>query len=126
LDRLGWSTQNMLDIAEGLRGRGARLCALSFGGGDVDTSSPMGSMFFTIMAGLAQMEHDIQRERTVDLATNRCDAGNDLGGRPQRVTDSEIRSAIRLVDGGDPVVQVARDLGMSRATFYQRFLALNG
>lgn len=120
LDRLGRSTQNMLTFAEGLRGRGAGLRVLNLGGGDVDTSTPMGSMLFTIMAALAQMEHEIKRERVVDSISKRRAAGHDLGGRPRRITDSQIRSAIRLVDGGAPAAQVARDLGMSRATFYRR------
>ena len=120
LDRLGRSTQNMLDFAGALRDRGAGLRVLNLGGGDVDTSTPVGSMLFTIMAALAQMEHDIKRERIIDSVSKRRDAGKDLGGRPQRVTDSQIRRAIRLVDSGDPAAQVARDLGMSRATFYRR------
>jgi len=120
LDRLGRSTQNMLDLARELRERGAALRVLNLGGGDVDTSTPMGSMLFTIMAALAQMEHDIRRERTVDSISKRRQAGKDLGGRPLRVTDSQIRNAVRLVDGGEPAAQVARDLGMSRATFYRR------
>jgi len=66
LDRLGRSTQNMLDFAQELRERGAGLRALNLGGGDVDTATPMGSMLFTIMAALARMEHDIKRERIVD------------------------------------------------------------
>jgi DNA invertase Pin-like site-specific DNA recombinase len=114
----------MLDFAERLRDRNAGLRVLNLGGGDVDTSTPMGSMLFTIMAALAQMEHDIKRERIIDSVNKRRDAGRDLGGRPQSVTDSQIRSAIRLVDGGDPAAQVARDLGMSRATFYRRSRAL--
>jgi len=120
LDRLGRSTQNMLDFAHELRDRGAGLRVLNLGGGDVDTSTPMGSMLFTIMAALAQMEHDIKRERIVDSISKRREAGKDLGGRPQRITDSQIRNAIRLVEGGEPAAQVARDLGMSRATFYRR------
>jgi DNA invertase Pin-like site-specific DNA recombinase len=124
LDRLGRSTQNMLDFAQGLRDRSAGLRVLNLGGGDVDTSTPMGSMLFTIMAALAQMEHDIKRERIIDSVSKRRDAGKDLGGRPQRVTDSQIRSAIHLVESGDPAAQVARDLGMSRATFYRRSRAL--
>jgi DNA invertase Pin-like site-specific DNA recombinase len=55
LDRLGRSTQNMLTLAEALRGRGAGLRVLNLGGGDVDTATPMGSMVFTVMAALAQM-----------------------------------------------------------------------
>lgn len=126
LDRLGRSTQNMLAFADELRGRGAGLRVLNLGGGDVDTATPMGSMLFTIMAALAQMEHDIKRERVTDSISKRREAGKDLGGRPRRVTDSQIRSAVRLVEGGDPAAQVARDLGMSRATFYRRSRALKG
>ena len=124
LDRLGRSTQNMLAFADELRSRGAGLRVLNLGGGDVDTATPMGSMLFTIMAALAQMEHEIKRERVTDSIIKRREAGKDLGGRPRRVTDSQIRSAVRLVKGGDPAAQVARDLGMSRATFYRRSRAL--
>lgn len=124
LDRLGRSTQNMLAFADELRHRGAGLRVLNLGGGDVDTSTPMGSMLFTIMAALAQMEHEIKRERVTDSIAKRRAAGQDLGGRPQRVTDSQVRSALRLVEGGTPAAQVARDLGMSRATFYRRSKAL--
>ena len=124
LDRLGRSTQNMLAFAEELRGRGAGLRVLNLGGGDVDTATPMGSMLFTIMAALGQMEHEIKRERVVDSIAKRREAGKNLGGRPQLITDSQIRSALSLVEGGTPAAQVARDLSMSRATFYRRSKAL--
>lgn len=114
----------MLAFADELRGRGAGLRVLNLGGGDVDTSTPMGSMLFTIMAALAQMEHEIKRERVVDSIAKRRAAGHDLGGRPQRITDSQIKSALRLVAAGAPAAQVVRDLGMSRATFYRRSRAL--
>ena len=124
LDRLGRSTQNMLAFAEHLRDCGAGLRVLNLGGGDVDTSTPMGSMLFTVMAALAQMEHEIKRERVTDSINKRREAGKALGGRPRRLTDSQIRSAISLVKGGEPAAQVARDFGMSRATFYRRSRAL--
>lgn len=120
LDRLGRSTQNMLAFADDLHDRGASLRVLNLGGGDVDTSTPMGAMVFTIMAALAQMEHEIKRERLIDSINKRRAAGQSLGGRPQSVTNSQVRNAIRLVESGEPVVQVARDLGMSRATYYRR------
>lgn len=31
----------------------------------------------------------------------------DLGGRPRRFSDSQIRSAVRLIKGGEPAAQVA-------------------
>ena len=125
LDRLGRSTQNMLAFAGELRTSGAGLRVLNLGGGDVDTSTPMGSMLFTIMAALGQMEHDIKRERVVDSITKRRQAGKDLGGRPRLVIDSQVRNARRLIEAGETAAAVARDLGMSRATFYRRSRALD-
>lgn len=69
---------------------------------------------------LGQMEHEIKRERVTDSISKRREAGKDLDGWPRRVTDSQIRSAVRLVKSGEPAAQVARDLGVSRPTFYSR------
>ncbi|UKF32431.1 recombinase family protein [Clavibacter phaseoli] len=124
LDRLGRSTQNMLALAEDLRERGASLRVLNLGGGDVDTATPMGSMVFTVMAALAQMELEIKRERITDSVSKRRAAGKDLGGRRQVFTDSQIKNAARLLEGGEPAAQVARDMGMSRATLYRRLRGL--
>lgn len=120
LDRLGRSTANMLGLAEDLRARGVNLRVLNLGGGNVDTGTPMGSMVFTVMAALAQMELEIKRERINDSVSKRRAAGKDLGGRRQQFSDSQIRNARRLIEAGEPAVHVARDLGMSRATLYRR------
>lgn len=120
LDRLGRSTANMLELATVLRQRGTGLRVLNLGGGDADTGTPMGSMVFTVMAALAQMELEIKRERITDSVAKRRAAGKDLGGRRERFTDSQIENARRLVGAGQPATQVARDLGMSRATLYRR------
>lgn len=124
LDRLGRSTQNMLAFAEKLRDRGAGLRVLNLGGGDVDTRTPMGAMVFTVMSALAQMELDIKRERIGDSVTKRRAAGKDLGGRRLKFTDSQIRGAAYLLKQNEPAAQVARELGMSRATLYRRIRAL--
>lgn len=120
LDRLGRSTANMLDLAKALRERGIGLRVLNLGGGDVDTSTPIGSMVFTVMAALAQMELEIKRERITDSVSKRRAAGKDLGGRREQFTNSQIENARRLLAAGEPATHVARDLGMSRATLYRR------
>ncbi len=120
LDRLGRSTQNMLAFAEGLRSRPAALRVLNLGGGDVDTSTPMGAMVFTVMSALAQMELDIKRERITDSVAKRRTAGGDLGGRPKKVSDRQIRNALHLIEDGESTAQVLRDLGLTRSTFYRR------
>lgn len=120
LDRLGRSTQNMLSLPGELEQRGASLRVLNLGGGDIDTNTPMGAMVFTVMAALAQMELDIKRERITDSVTKRRAAGKDLGGRRQQFTPSQIQNAKRLLATGEPATQIAKDLGMSRATLYRR------
>ena len=61
-------------------------------GGDVDTAAPLGSMLFTIMAALAQMEHEITRERVTDSLSNRREAERTSTAGPRRVTDSHTVS----------------------------------
>lgn len=125
LDRFGRSTANMLDLSKGFRERGIGLRVLNLGGGDVDTGTPMGFMVFTVMAALAQMELDIKRERITDSVTKRRAAGKDLGGRRPQFTNSQIDNARRLIDAGQSATQVARDLGMSRATLYRRIAEID-
>lgn len=120
LDRLGRSTQNMLELATQLKADGVNLRVLNLAGGDVDTSTPMGQMTFTVMSALAEMELAIKRERINDSVSKRRAAGKDLGGRKASFTDSQIQNARRLIEAGQPAAQVARDLGMSRATLYRR------
>lgn len=124
LDRLGRSTANMLALANELRAQKVNLRVLNLGGGNVDTGTPMGSMVFTVMAALAQMELEIKRERINDSNTKRRDAGMDLGGRRPVFSESQIANARRLIEQGQPVSHVARDLGMSRATLYRRIAHL--
>lgn len=125
LDRLGRSTVNMLKLAEEIKTKGAGLRVLNLGGGDVDTSTPMGAMVFTVMAALGQMELEIKRERITDSVSKRRAAGKDLGGRRIQFTDSQIKKAARLIESGEPAAEVARDLGMSRATLYRRMEGLS-
>ena len=120
LDRLGRSTQSMLALATELRERGVALRVLNLGGEHVDTATPMGAMLFTVMAALAQMELEIKRERVRDSNEKRRAAGKDLGGRRQQFTDSQVENARRLIEAGQSPTDVARDLGMSRATLYRR------
>ncbi|QCO98458.1 recombinase family protein [Arthrobacter sp. 24S4-2] len=124
LDRLGRSTANMLGLSEELRTRRINLRVLNLGGGNVDTATPIGGMVFTVMAALAQMELEIKRERITDSVSKRRAAGKDLGGRRAQFTDSQIENARRLIAAGEPATQVARDLGMSRATLYRRIAGI--
>ncbi|MEX5237612.1 helix-turn-helix domain-containing protein [Kocuria arenosa] len=85
---------------------------------------PMSSMVFTVMAALAQMELGIKPEWITDSVANRRAAGKDLGGRRRTFADSQIRTAVRLIEAGESAIQVTQDLGTSRATIYRRIREL--
>jgi len=59
-DRLGRSTSHLLQVLEELKNKGIPLIATSQ---NIDTSTPMGKFFFTILSGFAEMEREMIRER---------------------------------------------------------------
>jgi len=120
LDRLGRSALPMLALASDLRARGVGLRVLNLGGESIDTSTPTGALLFTVMAGIAEMELEIKRERSRDSVAKRRAVGRDLGGRRQTVTDAQVRAAWKRVQEGESAASVARSLGVSRATLYRR------
>lgn len=61
LSRLARSTRDALDIADRLAKSGADLVSLTE---SIDTSSPMGKMFFTMMSALAELERSMISQRT--------------------------------------------------------------
>jgi len=60
-DRLGRSTQHLLQVLEELKNRNVRLIAVEQ---NIDTFTSMGKFFFTIMSGFAEMEREMIIERT--------------------------------------------------------------
>lgn len=125
IERLGRSTQTVFAVAAQLQTRRAELRVLDLAGHTVDTSTAAGSMLFTTLAALTRMERELKRERARDSVERRRHAGDSLGGRPLVFTDDQILRAVRLVEEGQPAAKVARDLGMSRTTFYRRSRALD-
>ncbi|NYF12991.1 hypothetical protein HDC34_001285 [Pseudoclavibacter sp. JAI123] len=93
LDSLGCSTGNMRTVAEELRDEGVAWRVLSLGGGNVDTSTPMGSMVFTVLAAVVQMEFEMKRERVLDSINRRRAAGSDLGGRQVKISESQLNNS---------------------------------
>lgn len=84
----------------------------------IDTSTPAGRFFFHVMASLAQMERELIVERTrAGLAAARTPGR--VGGRRRQMTDSKIESAKRLLAGGTPPREVAKNLGVSVPTLYR-------
>lgn len=115
LDRLGRNTQNVLTVIDDLRARSVGFRSLTEG---LDTTGPMGTAMLTIMAAFAQLERDTMIERTkAGLAA--AARNNRRGGRPRKVNDTDAEKARGLKEKGITAPDIARMLGVSRATVYR-------
>ena len=115
LDRLRRSVKQLIELVGELEKRGVHLKSLT---DSIDTSTPAGRFFFHVMASLAQMERELIVERTrAGLAAARTPGR--VGGRRRQMTDSKIESAKRLLAGGTPPREVAKNLGVSVPTLYR-------
>jgi DNA invertase Pin-like site-specific DNA recombinase len=72
----------------------------------------------TIMAGFLQLERDTMIERTrAGLAA--AAANGRKGGRPRKVDDAAAAKARQLREKGITATDIAKMLGVSRATVYR-------
>src|SRR6476646_3313625 len=118
LDRRGRNTQHVLAVVDELTSRGIGFRSLTEG---LHTDGPMGTAMLTIMAAFAQLERDTMIERTrAGLAA--AAANGRKGGRPRKVDAAAAAKARTLRDKGITVKDIAKMLGVSRATVY-RYLA---
>lgn len=115
LDRLGRSTKDLLNLVSELDSLGVNLRVLEQ---SINTSTPEGKLFFTMVAAFAEFEREIMRARTVDgLASAR--ARGRLGGRRPAMSEAKKALAIQMYSDGKHVKDIAEIFGVSRPTIYR-------
>jgi DNA invertase Pin-like site-specific DNA recombinase len=115
LDRLGRSVKHLVDLVGELDELGVHFRSLT---DSIDTSTASGRFFFHVMASLAEMERELTVERTRAGLEVARQLGR-IGGRKRKMTDSKIDTAKKLLAGGTPPNDVAKDLGISVPTLYR-------
>ena len=119
LDRLGRSALDMLSLDMLFRERKIKLVSLTEG---VDTDTPAGQFYYSILAALAQMERATIRERiNAGLAAARL-RGKTLG-RPRKLRTDIIRQVQLLKRHGETISCIVKALKISRATVYRALRA---
>ena len=119
LDRLGRTVKGLVELVDGLKERSVQFKSVTDG---IDTSTSAGKFFFHVMAAMAEMERDLIRERTnAGLAAAR--ARGRLGGRKPKMNAAKLDAAKKLLRAGTPVAEVAKTLGVGRATLYRNLNA---
>ena len=82
------------------------------------TDGPKGKAMLTIMASFAQLERDTMIERT-RAGLLAAAANGRKGGRPRKVDEADAAKARQLRDKGIAAKDIAKMLGVSRATAYR-------
>ena len=112
LDRAGRTVRGLIDTVQEVEAKGAAFVSL---GDAIDTSTPHGRLFFTMIAAMAEFERAVIVERTNEgLAAAR--ARGRVGGRPS-VDHAKLELAFRMYDAGTfTVAEVCEQSGVSKST----------
>jgi DNA invertase Pin-like site-specific DNA recombinase len=121
-DRLGRSLEHLIELSTDLQARGVDLVVLDQG---IDTSTAVGRMFFQILGSIAEFEHALMSERTIDgLAAAR--ARGRTGGQKPKLGARQVELARQMYEetGEDgkrryTVAQIAAEFGVTRPTIYR-------
>ena len=116
LDRLARSTKHLLEIVESLKAKKAGF--YSIGEPWADTTSHAGKMIMTVFAGIAEFERDLIRERTGIGRKDAIQRGVRFG-RPKKLSAEKQKLALRLIEEGSSVNEIAKTFDVNRSTIYR-------
>jgi DNA invertase Pin-like site-specific DNA recombinase len=110
LDRLGRSTKELLDLIERIGKAGASFRSL----GDPlwDTSSAQGRLLSTVLAGIAEFERELIRERTGEGRKRAMAAGVKFGRKP-KLSPYQRDEAIKRRGAGETLASIAKTYGVA-------------
>ncbi|MGI4960060.1 MAG: recombinase family protein [Janthinobacterium lividum] len=119
LDRLGRTMKGLVDLAAELGELSIGLRSLTDG---IDTVGTAGKLVFHILAAMAEMERDLNRERTTAALIVARREGR-VGGRKTVMTPKRLAAAKKLLASGMTIREIAPAIGVSVPTLYRHFPA---
>ena len=118
LDRLSRSTKDMLELIETIKTKGASLKILDL---NIDTNTPLGEFFMTIIAAIAQLERQTIKERTLEGVAIAKAAGKFTGRKKGAISlkGDALKRFIYLYKLGMNKNRLSKEFGVSRSTIYR-------
>lgn len=112
IDRLARSVVDLQSIVVELRSKGVDLMATEQ---PIDTSSAAGKAFFDMLSVFAEFETNLRRERQAEGIAKAKQAGK-YRGRKKVIDYTKV---VQLHENGVGASQIAKQLGISRASVYR-------
>jgi len=114
LDRLGRSMIHLLELMERFKQTKVEFVSLSE---SFDTTTPHGTMMFTMLGAFAQFERDMIAERTRSALRFKKSQGQELGP-PRKLNPELIRMIGIEYERGEPVKKLAEYYNLSVRSIY--------
>lgn len=115
LDRLGRTQVEVIVRLNDLQQQGIHVRTLD---GLINTAAlgKMAPLVIGLLTGLAEVERELIRERTLESIEHRRATGGDLGGRRRSYSPEQAALVRRLREEGQSVRNIAKATGLSLAT----------
>ena len=113
LDRLARSTRDLLNTVATITERKAGFKSL--GDAWADTTTAHGRLMLTVLGGLAEFERELIHVRTGEGRARAIARGVKMGREP-KMTQHQVKEALRRVDAGEPLREIAKSYSVSHST----------
>jgi DNA invertase Pin-like site-specific DNA recombinase len=110
LDRLGRSTRELLNLLDQIDKASAKF--RSIGDPAWNTETPTGRLLSTLLAGIAEFERELIKERTGE-GRKRAMANGVKFGRKLKLSDYQRTEAIKRRANGETLTMIAKSYGVA-------------
>jgi DNA invertase Pin-like site-specific DNA recombinase len=117
LSRMSRSLAHLLEVVRSFEAQGIELVSLRE---HIDTATATGRCFLAIMGAIAQMERELQAERTA-AGRAAAKARGRTGGRPRTDPDKLEQARILYLHSDKTAGDVCRTVGIGRRTLFSYF-----
>jgi DNA invertase Pin-like site-specific DNA recombinase len=116
LDRLGRRMTKLIELINDFKEKGIEFVSLE---NNIDTTTPMGMVLFTVCAAFSEMERELIKER-VKAGLEAAHSKGRKGGRPKALTIDKLKKLKSLTKSEDfSITEICHMVGISRSVYYR-------